>query len=95
MNKKESKNSGREQQLINLKKARSSLTQIIQMVEEDKYCVDVMQQNLAVIGILKSFHQMILNSHLKSCFSEVMKHGTEKKKDEMIEEILKVTKISK
>lgn len=88
-------NNARSKELINLKKARSLLTKIIKMVEEDKYCVDVMQQNLAVIGILKSFHQMILDAHLKSCFSQAMKHGSEEKKDQMIEEILKVTKISK
>jgi len=88
-------NNNKTGQLVNLKKARSHLTKIIKMVEEDEYCVDIMQQDLAVIGILKSFHQMLLDSHLKSCFSEVMKHGTEKKKIEMIEEILKVTKISK
>jgi DNA-binding FrmR family transcriptional regulator len=91
----EKKNHEKNKELINLKKARSLLTKIINMVEEDKYCVDVMQQNLAVIGILKSFHQMILDAHLKSCFSQVMKHGSEEKKEEMIEEILKVTKISK
>ena len=81
--------------LVNLKKASSLLTKIINMVENDRYCIDIMQQNLAVIGMLKSFNQMLLDSHLKSCFKNAMQSASEKKKDEMIGEILKVTKVSR
>jgi DNA-binding FrmR family transcriptional regulator len=38
-----------EQALISLKKARTSLNNIIEMVESDKYCIDIIQQNLSVI----------------------------------------------
>ncbi len=85
----------KQNKLINLKKANSLLNKIINMVEDDKYCVDIMQQNLAVIGMLKSFQQMLLDSHLNSCFKHAMSSASEKKKDEMIAEILKVTKVSK
>jgi DNA-binding FrmR family transcriptional regulator len=37
------------QALISLKKARTSLNNIIDMIEDDKYCIDIIQQNLAVI----------------------------------------------
>jgi DNA-binding FrmR family transcriptional regulator len=40
--------------LLNFKKAQSFLAKMIKMVEEDHYCIDIMQQNLAVIGMLKS-----------------------------------------
>jgi CsoR family transcriptional regulator, copper-sensing transcriptional repressor len=81
--------------ITSLKKAKSHIEKIINMLENDAYCVDVMQQNLAVIGILKSFHQMLMESHLKSCFSDAMKTANNKKKDEMIEEILRVTRLLK
>jgi DNA-binding FrmR family transcriptional regulator len=35
--------------LIALKKAKTSLEKVIQMIEDDKYCIDIIQQNLAVI----------------------------------------------
>jgi DNA-binding FrmR family transcriptional regulator len=35
--------------LISLKKARSTLDKVITMIEQDKYCISVIQQNLAVI----------------------------------------------
>jgi len=79
--------------LISLKKAQSLITKIIEMMEKEDYCIDVMQQNLAAIGLLKSAHQMMMENHLHTCFKSAMKTNNEKKKDEMIEEILKVIKI--
>ena len=66
---------------------------IIKMMEEGGYCIDIMQQNLAVIGLLKSAHQMLMENHLETCFKSAMKTTNEKKKEEMIDEILKVIKI--
>ena len=83
----------KEKTLINFKKACSSLSKIIKMVEEDRYCIDVMQQNLAVLGLLKSAHQMLMENHLHTCFKKAMATRNEKRKQEMIQEILKVTKL--
>ena len=79
--------------IINFKKAHSHLGKIIKMVENGEYCIDIMQQNLAVIGLLKSAHQMLMENHLKTCFSAAIKSGNEKKKEEMTKEILQVTKM--
>ena len=40
--------------LVALKKGQSHLGNVIKMVEDGKYCIDILQQNLAVIGLLKS-----------------------------------------
>jgi len=80
--------------LINFKKSKSLLEKIIKMVEDDKYCIDIMQQNLAVIGMLKSAHQILMENHLHSCFLRAMESKQSKRKLEMIEEILKVTKLA-
>jgi len=79
--------------LINLKKAQSHIKKIIQMIEADDYCIDIMQQNLAVIGLLKSAHQMLMEGHLNSCFKNAMKTTNIKRKKEMTKEILNVTKL--
>ena len=84
----------RTQIAINFKKAQSLTAKVIHMLDEKKYCVDIMQQNLAVIGLLKSAHQMLMEDHLKSCFMGAMESGSNKRKREMIEEILKVSKLS-
>ncbi len=83
----------KEKTLINFKKAQTHMANIIKMVEDNTYCIDIMQQNLAVIGLLKSAHQMLMENHLKSCFTAAMQSNNQKKKEEMIEEILSVTKM--
>lgn len=79
--------------LINFKKAKSHLEKVIKMVDEGKYCIDVMQQNLAVIGLLKSAHQILMEGHLNSCFKNAIASKQEIKKQKMIEEILTVSKL--
>ncbi len=83
----------KEKTLINFKKAQSLISKIIKMVETNEYCIDIMQQNLAVIGLLKSAHQMLMENHLNTCFKTAMATKNEKRKQEMIQEILKVTKL--
>jgi DNA-binding FrmR family transcriptional regulator len=84
----------KEKALLNFKKAQSLLSKMIKMVEEDRYCIDIMQQNLAVIGMLKSVHQTLMENHLNTCFRTAVDSRNEKKKKEMIEEILKVVKLA-
>lgn len=86
-------NKNSERTLINFKKASSHVDKIIKMIESDEYCINIMQQNLAVIGLLKSAHQMLMEGHLDSCFKNAMKTNNEAKKQKMIEEILQVTKL--
>ena len=80
--------------LINFKKAQSLIGKIMEMIENKEYCIDIMQQNLAVIGLLKSAHQMLMEKHLNSCFKNAMAAKNEKLKQEMIDEILKVSKLA-
>ena len=80
-----------EQILIGLKKARTHLAKVILMVEGGEYCVSIMQQNLAVIGLLRSAHEALMSNHLQTCFKSAMETKNSKKKEQMIDEILKVT----
>jgi CsoR family transcriptional regulator, copper-sensing transcriptional repressor len=57
---------------INFKKAKSLIAKIEDMIKKKEYCIDIMQQNLAVIGLLKSAHQQLLEKHLNSCFKNAM-----------------------
>jgi DNA-binding FrmR family transcriptional regulator len=79
--------------LIGLKKANSLLLKIIAMVEGGHYCIDVMQQNLAVIGLLRAAHESLMENHLQICFKKAMASRDEKRKQQMTDEILKVTNL--
>ena len=79
--------------LINLKKSKSLIETIIKMVEDEQYCINIMQQNLAVVGLLKSTNQTLMEDHLHHCFASALESDKDKRKGEMIEEILTVTKL--
>jgi DNA-binding FrmR family transcriptional regulator len=64
------------------------------MSDNNEYCIDIMQQNLAVIGLLKSAHLIMMENHLKTCFANAMDSNKEELKQKMIGEILTVTKHS-
>ena len=83
----------KQRSVVNFKKAQSHIGKIIKMIEEDKYCIDVMQQSLAVIGLLRSAHQMLMENHLNTCFKKALGTKNQKRKQEMTEEILRITKL--
>lgn len=62
------------------------------MIEEDKYCIDIINQSLAVKQALSSFEDFILKNHLSTHVIEQIKSG---KSDKAIEEILSIYKLSK
>ena len=86
-------NNQKEKTLINLKKAQGLIAKLISMVEKDDYCIHIMQQNLAALGLLKVAHQSMMERHLNTCFKSAMETKNEKRKQEMIKEILDVTKL--
>ena len=47
------------------------------MVEEDKYCVDVLKQTYAVRRAIEKLEAIILEGHLKGCVFEGIKDGRE------------------
>jgi DNA-binding FrmR family transcriptional regulator len=81
--------------LIALKKAHSHLGNVIRMVEEREYCIDILQQNSAVIGLLKSANDKLFERHLNSCFTNAMKGTNEERKKQMIQEVLRLNKFSR
>ncbi|MDP2650880.1 MAG: metal-sensing transcriptional repressor [bacterium] len=62
------------------------------MINEDKYCIDIIHQSLAVKEALSSFENLMLENHLATHVIEQMKKGKDKK---AIEEILSVYKLSR
>jgi DNA-binding FrmR family transcriptional regulator len=47
--------------------AKGQLEGISKMVEEDAYCLDISNQLLAAIALLKSVNHEILSAHLEHC----------------------------
>ena len=90
------KNSKKEKIVIALKKANSSLDKILRAIEnaDDRQCFDLMQQNLAIIGLLKSVNVLMLENHLNSQIDQIkIKSSSEKIKMERIrDEVVRIIK---
>ena len=75
--------------LINrLSRIEGQLKGIAKMIEEDRYCGDVIIQISAVENALQSFAYSLLNTHLESCVKDDILAG----KDEVIGETMELIK---
>jgi len=72
-----------------LKTARGQIDGIIKMVEEDKYCIDIVHQFMACEAVLKKAMKIILHSHLNGCVSEAF-NESEEIREEKIKEVVDV-----
>lgn len=70
-----------------LKIARGQIDGILQMIEEDRYCVDISNQLQATQALLRSANQQILQAHIRSCVREALQIDAENPK---LEEALKL-----
>ena len=66
---------------------------INKMVEEDKYCIDIVNQTQAVQSALNKVTEIILEDHLKTCVSHAIKHGQGQKLIKEVMETIKQKKI--
>jgi CsoR family transcriptional regulator, copper-sensing transcriptional repressor len=79
--------------LIAIKKTRSLIDKIAQMVEKDEYCIDIMQQNLAAIGLMRNLHKTLMEDHLSHCVKKAIVSKDDKRQQQMIQEIMTVTNL--
>lgn len=52
--------------------ARGQVDGLIKMVDDDRYCVDISNQLLAVTAILKKANREVLKAHLEGCVQSAL-----------------------
>jgi len=62
------------------------------MVEEEKYCIDIVTQIQAARSALRSVEMKILEKHMQHCVSDAFESGKKKEADEKMDELLRVMK---
>ncbi|MUK89264.1 metal-sensing transcriptional repressor [Ornithinibacillus sp. L9] len=78
------------QAVINrLKRIEGQVRGIQKMVEEDRYCVDILVQISAISAALKKVGFSVTERHIKHCVSDAIKSG---EGNETIEELMEVMK---
>lgn len=75
----------KEESLKRLNYIEGHLRGIRKMVEDDKYCVDVLHQTSAVRKAIEKLEALMLEGHLRDCVVEGIRDGRE---DEVVGELL-------
>ncbi len=68
-----------------LKTARGQIDGILNMVEEDRYCIDICNQIMAAQSILTKVNKEIMAAHMEHCVAQAM---SEQERSEKIEEVV-------
>ncbi len=75
-----------------LNRVEGQIRGIKRMLEEDAYCIDIINQVSAANCALNSFTKTILAQHIKSCVAEDVKEGNDAKLDELVNTLQKLMK---
>lgn len=84
------KNPSHKENLVALRRIEGQVRGIQRMVEERKYCIDILNQIYAIKGALGRVEEKILEKHLLHCVTEAVKGTPEKEKQQKLDEILKL-----
>ncbi len=80
----------KERALVRLRRIEGQVQGIQRMLEESKYCVDIMLQISAIQGALEQVSKILMARHIESCVMDSMKAGTERARAKKIEELIDV-----
>ena len=84
----------RETVLKRLKSIEGHIRGIERMVEADEYCIDVLRQTHAVQKALDRVNALIMQHHLDSCVTSVIRGSDVKERQRVIGEIVDVFEMS-
>ncbi len=69
-----------------LKTIRGHLDAVMRMVDEERYCPDIMKQVSAVQGSLEAVNRILLQNHVETCVLRAVEEGrSEQIVDELME----------
>ncbi len=79
-----------EEQLDFLKKVAGQIAGIQRMIEEKRYCVDIITQLHSVVGAILRIEEKIFRKHIEGCVIGALKGNSEAEKQKKINELLEL-----
>ena len=79
-----------ENQLVRLKKVEGQVRGIQTMIEERRYCMDLLSQIRAVTGAMRKIESGILQNHLKHCVNDAISSSSTEDATVKIKEIIRL-----
>ena len=84
------KNPDHKDNMIALRRIEGQVRGVQKMIEQRKYCIDILNQIYAVKGALGRVEEKILEKHFGHCVTEAVKGTSEKEKRQKLDEILRL-----
>lgn len=78
--------------LVSLKRIEGQVRGVQKMIEEGKYCVDILTQMQAVKAALARVERDILQRHIENCVVNAIRSGSQEEKDEKLHEVMVLLK---
>ena len=73
-----------------LRTARGQLDGVLKMIEDDRYCMDIVTQLQAVESLVHKAQREVLRAHLSGCVQDAFETGDEKEREDKLDEIMKL-----
>ena len=86
------KNPSHEDNLIALRRIEGQVRGVQRMVENRKYCIDILNQIYAIKGTLARVEEKIIEKHFQNYVTQTIRRSSEKEKQQKMDEILKLIK---
>jgi len=68
---------------------------IVRMLEDDRYCIDVIKQIQAAQTALSRVSEGILDSHLRTCVTTAIRHDDPGERERVLNEVVEVFRYTK
>jgi DNA-binding FrmR family transcriptional regulator len=79
-----------EEVLKRLNKIEGQVRGVQKMVQQGRYCIDILTQTRAVVAGIRRVEDLIMYQHLHSCVAESMKSSNTEDKNEKINEVMDI-----
>ena len=80
----------REKVLARLRRVAGQVAGIQRMVEEDRYCVDVLTQAAAVRSALRAVERLVIEDHARMCLEHAIASGDPQAQREKYRELIEL-----
>jgi DNA-binding FrmR family transcriptional regulator len=75
------------EQLVSLKKIEGQIRGVQKMIEENRYCIDILTQLHSIVGAILGVEDKILRKHLEGCVASSLKGKSEMEREKKINEV--------
>ena len=73
-----------------LRRIEGQVRGVQKMVDEDRYCMDIVAQTRAVVAALRAVEDLILETHMNTCVSEAFRTSDGVEQKNKIDEVMNV-----